>query len=869
MVTLMRIPRKVNLFLSFCLIFSVVIGNISISLPVFAAEKTSANFEQSRTGVRSNSSGPSFGRQNAAPKEMEEKSGLAKSQQAETKRKDYVEGEILVKYKSDKINLDTFSGRASALNFANSRSLERKEDLRKNNISVLRIKDSRTVEDKITELKSDPNVEYVEPNYRRYPAIINTDDTNKGLLWGLDNTGQTVGGTYATNNPGSVDKDIDASEAWVISETATSTPVIVAIIDTGVAYNHPDLATNMWDGTNCKDEKGVAIVGGCNHGYDYENNDNTPLPATSSHGTHIAGTIAASKNNGKGVIGVAPQTKIMAIKFGLDITSEIKAIDFAIQNGAKIINASFGGDTFSQFEYDEINRFKTAGGIFVAAAGNETANNESTHSYPSDYNLDNIISVAATDQNDALADFSNYGSTSVDVGAPGVNIFSTIADSVVLFETFESITPPAVPNSWVTSGTNDNWGTYDLDGGTFWGNVLYGDWINLPYTQTADTTIISEIYDLSAGGATGATIDFWARCDTEYITDGWADYMQLEYSADGASFSPAVDPYFGGEFRWDEPTFDILNGEDPLDSAGASLFHYKDILIPDQYLTSNFKFQFRWVANGNSDTGGGDGCLVDDIKITKFSDGSDEQYDYMQGTSMAAPHVAGLAGLVWGYKPSLTSAEVKSTILETGDDVLSHAGKTVTGKRINAFNALNSLVSETHTISGIIKYYDGVKTVPGAMVILEDGLGAHIATTTTDIGGSYQFTDVVSGGDYVVRVNKDDTASGLSGADQGKIGRHIVGLELFDSIYKTISGDVNNSGGLSGADQGKIGRFIVGLDSDLFSGAWKFYSSEAVLNITNYLITGLTRIYTNLTDDTLNQDFIGVKMGDVNNSWNQ
>lgn len=107
--------------------------------------------------------------------------------------------------------------------------------------------------------------------------------------------------------------------------------------------------------------------------------------------------------------------KIMAIKFGFDTASEVRAIDFALQNGAKVINASYAGNSFSQSEYDAINRFRSAGGIFVAAAGNENTNNENTHSYPSDYNLDNIISVAATDQNDGLASFSNYGTTSVDV----------------------------------------------------------------------------------------------------------------------------------------------------------------------------------------------------------------------------------------------------------------------------------------------------------------------------------------------------------------------------------------------------------------------------------------------------------------------
>lgn len=872
-------------------------------------------------------------------------------------RLNYVPGEILVKYKNNKINLNTSSGRTTALNFIRAKSLEKKEDLRKANISVLKIKDAKTVEQKIAELKNDPNVEYAEPNYRRYSTGINTNDTSRDQLWALENMGQTINGTSYSGGvvAGTPDADIDVPEAWAINE-GSNTSTIVAVIDDGVAYNHPDLVNNMWDGAKCKDENGNTL-GGCNHGYDYENNDKTPLPASDSHGTHIAGTIAAIKNNNKGIIGVAPQAKIMAIKYNYTVSNEIKAIDFAIQNGAKVINASFGGATFSQLEYDAINRFKTAGGVFVAAAGNDSANSDGgTHTYPSDYDLSNIISVAATDQYDNLASFgwwgSNYGATSVDVGAPGVNILSTVSsvnDTTPLNESFSSVTEFSIPSNWTQNGS---WGVFDMTPywGELWGKVLYGD-LNYPYLSNANTTTTAPTTNLS--GATSGFIDFWTVCDTEYITTGWADYMQLEYSADGVNFLPADDPYYPGEpFRWDEPTFDYLNG-DPLNSAGSSVFHYENISIPNQYLTSNFKLRFRWVTNASNNNY--DGCVVDDVKVIKrvVSDGGDEKYDYYPGTSMATPHVAGLAALIEGYNPNLTAAQVKNIILTSGDDIPALHGKTSAGTRINAQKALQaanpakaitafsfatpaatgvvnedtktiaitvpfgtsvttliptititgasvsplsnvaqnftSPVSYTvtaadgstqiytvtvtiapaadHTISGTIKYYDGEKAVPNASVILENSIGAQIATTTTDVNGFYQFAGVTNGGDYVVRVSKSDNASGLTGADQGKIGRHIVHLELFDSIYKNIAGDVNNSGGLSGADQGKIGRFIVGLDSNLPSGAWKFYSSNVELTTTNYLTTGLNRTYINLTADSPNQDFIGIKMGDVNNSW--
>ncbi|OHB17730.1 MAG: hypothetical protein A2749_01680 [Parcubacteria group bacterium RIFCSPHIGHO2_01_FULL_45_26] len=928
--------------------------------PVFAYQTNGVNFGQVKTETTLNNSGENLNKINSVSRSadaLSQDSSIIKKEKAGLEvsigkgiGKGYVEGEILVKYRNNKINLNTVSGRTAALNFIRTKSLEKKEDLRKNNISVLRIKDAKTVEQKIAELKNDPNIEYAEPNYKRYPAVINTDDTNRGLLWGLDNTGQTVGGTYTTNNPGSTDKDIDGPEAWAISEATTSVSVIVAVIDSGVAYNHPDLAANMWNGTSCKDDIGVAITGGCNHGYDYEDGDNTPLPTISSHGTHIAGTIAAVKNNTKGIMGVAPQAKIMAIKYGNNIASEVRAIDFAIQNGAKVINASFTGSDFSQTEYDAINRFKTAGGIFVAAAGNETTNNESAHLYPSDYNLDNIISVAATDQNDTLATFSNYGVTSVDVSAPGTNIYSTMPQkTAVLSEGFEGLTPPAVPSGWIKSGANNNFGTYNL-GGIFWGKVLYGD-LAFPYANNTDTTIISSAYNLNAGGA---NIDFWTKCDTEYITNGWADYMQLEYSADGVNFLPAIDPYFGGEFRWDEPTLDILNGENPLNSANGSLFHYSNISIPAQYLTSNFKFRFHWVSNGSDNSY--DGCLVDDVKITKFSDGSDEQYGYSDGTSMATPHVVGLAALIEGYNPILSLTQVKNAILTTGDSVASLSGKTVSGKRINAQNALQAvnpakaitaftipsqigtttinesihtiavtvpfgtnvttlvptivtsiwasvspasgvaqdftnLVTYTvtaadsstqayvvtvtvapatnHTISGTVKYYDGVKVVPGAVVTLSSAsTSAVIATTTTGGTGTYQFTNVLDGGNYTVSISKDDNfaSTGVAVSDLIAIKKHTLGTILPD-IYKQISADFNSSGSITVSDLILLKKFTLLRVDGRPASSWKFYSSNATLATSTYLTTGLARTIFNTTSDISSQDFIAIKMGDVNNSW--
>lgn len=296
-----------------------------------------------------------------------------------------------------------------------------------NDLSVVDVAPNVTTDALVEHLNSEPSVEYAEPNYQRRIFDIATNDPYRNLEWGLDNTGQTV-----SDITGTAGADINAPEAWSIS---LGTSTVVAVIDVGVDYRHPDIANQMWDGSSCVSESGASISSGCNHGYDFADGDNDPLPPQSAtddtafHGTHVAGIIAAEQNNSRGISGVAPEAKIMAIRFGLDVASEVEAIDFARENGAKIINASYGGTEFSQAEYDAIKRFTDAGGIFIAAAGNDSTNNDGgVHTYPSDYDLPNIISVAATDSNDGLASFSNYGPSSVDVGAPGANILSLYPD---------------------------------------------------------------------------------------------------------------------------------------------------------------------------------------------------------------------------------------------------------------------------------------------------------------------------------------------------------------------------------------------------------------------------------------------------------
>jgi len=271
-------------------------------------------------------------------------------------------------------------------------------------------------------------VQFAEPDYIVYASDTIPDDPRFQELWGLHNTGQS-GGT--------ADADIDAPEAWDLSTGDGS--VVVGVIDTGVDHTHEDLADNMWTNPgeapgNGEDDDGNGFVDDI-HGWDFVNEDNDPFD-DNRHGTHVSGTIAAVGNNGIGVVGVNWSARIMALKFlgsgGSGTTSDaIEAIAYATwmrQNGinVRLTNNSWGGGAFSQALRDAIAGSGDEGMLFVAAAGNEGTDNDLTPHYPSNYSLENIIAVAATDRNDQRASFSNFGSTTVDLGAPGVSIVSAV-----------------------------------------------------------------------------------------------------------------------------------------------------------------------------------------------------------------------------------------------------------------------------------------------------------------------------------------------------------------------------------------------------------------------------------------------------------
>ena len=296
-----------------------------------------------------------------------------------------------------------------------------------------------SVEEAVSIFLLDPQVLYAEPNYIRR-ALLTPDDPDFLQQWNLDT--------------------IDIQQAW--DQADPRTELVIAMIDSGLDLSHPDLINNLWQNTGdlsangidddqngyIDDQRGWDFIGGqfCTLTSDDEclcpqdqpggsdnPGDNVPQDDF-GHGSHVSGIVAAEGDNGIGISGILWKARLMPLKI-IDrngcgsAADEIQAIEYAINNGAKIINASFGAPGFSLLEYDAIAAADAAGILFVAAAGNDGASNDIIPIFPASYDLPNVISVGASDQSDRLSQFSNFSRRRVDLTAPGEGIRSTVPSS--------------------------------------------------------------------------------------------------------------------------------------------------------------------------------------------------------------------------------------------------------------------------------------------------------------------------------------------------------------------------------------------------------------------------------------------------------
>jgi len=536
----------------------------------------------------------------------------------------YKAGEILVRFKSDAPPGDI----AALHRRLGSRMLARLNSRRLEKIAVA---EGMNEAEAVARYMTSNLVENTERHALRYPLEIPSDPLFD-QQWGLERISAPAGWKFTTGDG----------------------EVIVAVVDSGVDYSHPDLSQNIWINTAefgktaGVDDDGNGYIDDI-FGWDFAGttfpSSGDPDPADSAvsgHGTHVAGIVAARGDNNEGVSGTAWQLKIMALKVKPDdseffeLFSVIEALDYARQKGAKVVNCSFGGETNSDEERNAFQDLEAAGILAVCAAGNggEDLDAAGNDLYPAEYDFSNILTVTAATQSDSLAYFSNYGLTAVDVAAPGVSIKSTVPTE-------------AVTEASVAAGGS----SYAANG------MLY-----------AGTT--------GEGGVTGVLLDCGGGYEDEFPEEfSTGDIALIERgNRDGVDF------YFSekvanAQTKGAAAVIIYNNTVDSLDQNGGTLGS-PDSWIPAVSVTR------------------ADGLALKsflDQPATVINQVPETAYAYNQGTSMAAPFVSGLAGLLWSKEATLSPDQVKTAIMETVDKIPALSGKIASGGRINAQGALCSI----------------------------------------------------------------------------------------------------------------------------------------------------------------------------------
>ena len=542
----------------------------------------------------------------------------------------------------------------------------------------------------IAQLEDDTNVLYAEPNYVEQLDALPPNDPYASLEWALHNTGQDVNSVLGTAGA-----DMKALAGWDIGSTSPGT--ITAVIDSGVAMDHPDLSGQLWTNPgetpgNGVDDDGNGFIDDV-HGWDFAHGDNDPQDGD-DHGTHTAGTIGAAGNNSIGITGVSQDATIMPLQVcpsvgGCPVSNQINAIAYAAAMGAKVANISIGGTAFSQSRRDAI--AAAPGILFSVSAGNDGADapafgdNEITAKYPCQDDqepgnppIGNIICVAASDQFDNKAGFSNFGATSVDLAAPGVNIVSTFPKFETAFsnESFESLSPNW--NFIASPGDSTHWERGTTIGRSGTGAIT--DSFSGNYGIASNATVTGSGVNLA--GREGCRAEYWFKSYTESGTPPTSDWFFLEASHDPGGPWATIDAWRGTHQATAAPHY-VFSADE---GSTADLVTYEG--DPSVF--------FRMRLQADVDIVTGDGAYVDDFKVRCVSPSTGSGlYVYKNGTSMAAPQVSGIASLVRELNPGLTAAETKQKILAGVDPVpaFSPSGPTptVTGGRANIAGTLSTL----------------------------------------------------------------------------------------------------------------------------------------------------------------------------------
>ncbi len=559
----------------------------------------------------------------------------------------YREGEVLVKFKTNARERIAIT----AIRFRSGKVLQSELIGASSSLRKLTISPDLSVKEAVSEFSKDPDIEYAQPNYLYHNTAI-PNDYEFNNQWGLRNSGQTVNAISGTFG-----FDINASAAWDVRTDCSN--IIIAVIDTGINYLHGDLSDNMWDGISCVNESG-SYLGGCMHGYDFIDHDKDPRDMN-GHGTHVAGIIGASGNDGNRTSGVCWKSNIMALRAldmnGNGATSDlVGAIEFAIQNGARIINASWGGSEYDPALYNAIQYARDHGVLFVAASGNQGMNNdEVAHpNYPSSFDLDNIISVASINQNGYLDSFSSYGPTSVDIAAPGSNVLSLFpAEKIDAIEYFSSWKREA---GWGFNVVNVALSSYGYTGAA-------GELLN----PVAD----GDLYSNDMDSCTYRAFDF-VKYGPDMVTLFFAyNFYQLENGSDNV--------FLVYDTEGNRPVTDL----GVLD-ANTQTYSYDLTSIATDHTTIGFRFVTNHTVPGY-------GINISPFVISRWYYYSNATAcEYFSGTSMATPHVTGVAGLVLAADPVLTYLQAKNKLLNGGIYNSYLDGKISGGRMLDALGALGA-----------------------------------------------------------------------------------------------------------------------------------------------------------------------------------
>ncbi len=596
---------------------------------------------------------------------------------------EFVPGEVLIQYKNH-VNPSSAPYYTHRMTAGVVRDIQHMPHHR-GPLHLAKLREGQSVQEAIADISSDPSVEFVQPNYI-YHINVAPNDTSYGQLWGLKNTAQTITSpAYSTNNPGTSGLDMDAETAWNTITNCTS--VVVAVIDSGVNYNHEDLSTNMATGTY------TCPVGTGSVGCDFVGAGDADPIDPNGHGTHVAGTIGAIGNNSKGTTGVCWTAKILAVRVmganGSGSTADIiEGLNWATATGAgngnaKIVNMSLGGPGGSLGDAFDLALDTTVTNdvVVVISAGNSTYDHNTVSSYPCDYPDANIICVAAVDQAYSIASFSDRdtngtaASRKVDIGAPGTNVLSTYLTVTTVSDSFSS--------GWTTSPSN-YWSYQLCNFGGFHG---YGTIAQMG----------------NPGSAAGTT---WCSMGSGSVGNSRTDKVYKDLNLSGMSGYDYVSLNFYVWYGLKDAT-DNLNvnykstGGDPF-SSGTQIVSYSGLANTAQYyeyktfditssgcMTSTCAIGFLMQTDATTNNSG-DGASLSTLSVTGKQI-SNTAYGVLNGTSMASPHVAGIATMIRARNPLYTYTDVVNAILNGGDAATSMTSTTKSGKVADAFGALKQI----------------------------------------------------------------------------------------------------------------------------------------------------------------------------------